>query len=95
VSAELMKREKEIHRVSYKSVSTDYIKIASRHLLHLQNQCVRDGRCTLTMNYFFEQLLWLLLVTFYWWFVGNKVKFPRNVGIKLRTVPFSAPCIIE
>jgi len=95
VSAGGTKRKRNTQSV-IQSVSLTILNTPPRHLFHLQISVSEMGKCTLTMvNNFFEQLLWLLLVTFYWWFVGNKVKFPRNVGIKLSTVPFSVPCIID
>jgi len=88
VSAEVMeKKNTQCHTKCF----TDYTNIPPRHFFIYKSVLQRWEMCTEHGEQHFEQLPWLLLVNFYWWFVGNKVMFPRNMG----KVPLSAPCIME
>jgi hypothetical protein len=72
---------------------TDYTNIPPRHFFIYKPVLLRWEMCTDRGEQHFEQLLWLLLVTFCWWLVGNKVS--QEFGHKLSTVPLSAPCTME
>jgi hypothetical protein len=70
----------------HKKCFTDYTSIPPKHFIDKSELQIWE-MYTEHGEQHFEQLLWLLLVTFYWWFVVNKVKFPRNVSINLVQCP--------